>query len=94
MGYRIMYDKYGKARHYKTRKSRLSKSLTAAICLVLSVAILSLTGLGKWIRSFIMPGVSDAAFTVLVEDLRSGESITDAVSAFCAGVVDNAQLGE
>lgn len=94
MSYRIEYDSFGNAKRYTGKKRTLPKEVLIGIGSVLVIAILLYTGLWQQLRSFFMPDVSEMAFTVLVEELRSGESVSDAVTAFCEEVIENADISE
>lgn len=94
MGYRIEYDTSGNAKFYSGQKRRLPKGLLAGIGAAGILAVIFFSGLGEHIRNFFLPDVSEAALTALVEDLRSGESLSDAVTAFCEEVIENADLAE
>ncbi len=91
MGYKITYDNAGNARFYSNNSRKLPKWAITLCCAIMLTAVLIYAGGGKFLRNFFMPGVSDAALSALAEDLRSGESLLDAVSAFCSEVVNNAK---
>ena len=95
MGYRICYD-WGEAPETRTGKGR---SRLPAMIAGFFLIFLLLTGL-FWprgtakLRKLILPGdeaVTGQALTVLVEDLRAGEPVGDAVRAFCGEILTHAQ---
>ena len=92
MGYKIAY-KGGKSVKFNTKSSRiLPKKAITFSCLIILTAVLIYAGAGKYLRNFFMPGLSDAALSSLAEDLKSGVSLKDAVSAFCSGVIEDAGI--
>lgn len=91
MGYKIAYEKGGKVKFYTENNRKLQKKAATFSCLLILVAVLIYAGAGKYLRSFFMPGVTDAAFTALADDIRSGEGISDAVTAFCMDIIENAK---
>lgn len=91
MAYKIAYENGGKVRYFTERCRKSTKGWIVASCAIIMTAVMLYAGAGKYLRSFFMPGVTDAAFASLTEDIRNGESISDAVTAFCAGVIENAK---
>ena len=95
MGYRVEYKSFGEEK--KLPKVRKYKSAVLAAALVLSLTggalTVKLTGL-PWVQKYLLPGdpeVTAAALEQMVEDLRSGHSLGDAVTAFCREIMENAQ---
>ena len=95
MGYRVEYKSFGEEK--KLPKVRKYKKAVMAAVLVLTLTggalAVKLTGL-PWVQKYLLPGdpeVTAAALEQMVEDLRSGYSFTDAVTAFCREIMDNAQ---
>lgn len=88
MHYRIVY---GKEKRHFPRLTKRQKTLiaTGAVCAALAVVCL-LFG-----TQWLLPGdpqVSSAALENMVDALRSGESLADAVTAFCQEIVANAKV--
>lgn len=74
MGYRIIYSR---------KKFRLTKrSKTMIISLVICAMLL---GLGYLYR----PEIPESALENMAQSVRSGESIKDAVTAFCREIIEN-----
>lgn len=62
-------------------------------CVLLFVVFLGSAGY----LDFLIPGdkeVTTAAFESMVEDVRAGESVKDAVAAFCLEILDSAQTDD
>ena len=79
MGYRIIYGKE------KRRISRQSKALIVmiAVCAALIAA-------ACFVKSEVqLPG---EALERMVQSVQAGESLSDAVTAFCREIVDNAKM--
>ncbi len=98
MGYRIEYGQtITKVKlKEKVRNIRIEWLLKtiAAGCVLLFLAFLW----GKEnVRTFFIPGDPDVtghAAKCFVEDVRNGESISDAFAAFCMEIIENAGLPE
>lgn len=96
MGYRIVYES-AIVKKTKIRRVTSPKQYIIIGSLVL-LMLLSICWLG-WnktnIRRYLLPGdpdITGAAIEELIEEIRSGTSVTDAVSAFCKEIVDHAEL--
>lgn len=88
MGYRITYGDGLQ----KTKLLPQSKKNKAGYAVVIAVLIFALIlGSGLWRKH--LPGdacVTERALHELVTDLREGETVLDAVTAFCKEILDNA----
>jgi hypothetical protein len=76
MGYRIIYGK---------EKRRLNKG-TKKLIITILVSFL-LIGFAYFCR----PRLPEAALENMVDAVRDGETLTDAISAFCREIIDSAQ---
>lgn len=76
MGYRIIYGK---------EKRRLSKGAKTFISVILACA--SLIGFAYFCR----PELPETALENMVDAVRDGEPLSDAISAFCREIIDGAQ---
>ena len=91
MGYRITYGQdVIKSKLPPDRKKLVFRRiiLAALACVAVALALSSAT-----IRHYLLPGdpvVTERALQELVSDLRSGEKVSDAVTAFCQEILDNA----
>ncbi len=93
MGYRIEYDKLGKLPQ-PARKHRKGVFAVILVLLLVCGAIAVKSAGLDWVKEFLIPGdpeITAAALDTLVEDLRSGEGLAEAVRAFCQEIIDNAQ---
>lgn len=93
MGYRVDYRPIKKIRRAEKRRSGLA-AMTALWFLI----FLLLTN-GLWprgaevLQSVLIPGdpeITTAALKSLVEDLKAGEPLADAVESFCITVIQEA----
>ncbi len=67
--------------------------IAVSICTV--VMLLSATGYLEKFKEWIIPGdaeVTEAALSTLVEDLKQGDSLDDAITAFCQEILDHADI--
>ena len=91
MGYRITYGQTVMKTDLLTerKKSTVKKWICSALlCGVLVFALSSGT-----IRRYLLPGdpvVTERALRELASDIYSGEKVSDAVTAFCREILDNA----
>lgn len=86
MGYRIIY---GKKKRRVLQPQKATKLLIYAIvaCVILFVFV----GLGQ--KGILSPDESSAvALENMVQSVRDGANISDAVVAFCREIIDNANL--
>ncbi len=95
MGYSICYNPETSYKFPIQRKQgrRGIWLLTAGIVLLMVVFCMNAT-LRTAVLDFLLPGdpaVTQAAFSDLVEDVRSGESVPDAVTAFCREIIIHGQ---
>lgn len=95
MAYRIDYGTAGN--HRKTLHRQLPKSLIKTSLLVLALIAGAVTvkvvGL-TWVRDVLLPGdpeVTASALQNMTDGLRNGDSLLDAVTAFCREIIANAQ---
>lgn len=98
MGYRIQYDPKMN-RKFQARASHTTrKGWSAAIILILAfVLVVGFVGMdgGSKLKSWLLPGdaeVTEAALSEMMDNIRAGESFSDAVTAFCMEIIENAQI--
>ena len=91
MGYKIMYASFGEEK--KMPKGRGSWNKVAALLLVAVLLLGAMTVKNKglrWVKDYLLPGdpaVTAAALEDMVTDLREGDSLFDAVTAFCREIM-------
>ena len=95
MGYRIEYESHGDVRKpLKLRHSRANISIIVLVlALVAGAMAIKHTGL-TWVQEVLLPGdpaVTAAALENMVDNIKSGDSIPEAVATFCQQIVDNAK---
>ena len=94
MAYRIDYSSAGNQR--KPMHPRLSapviKTTLFVVAVIAGAVAIKTIGL-TWVRDILLPGdpeVTAAALQNMTDGLRSGDSLLDAVTAFCREIVANA----
>lgn len=94
MAYTVQYKSVGKRKYpTKVKKARKLRTATVAACLLLLLIVLNIGTVREQIESFLLPGdpdVTQAGFSQLVEDVKQGESVVDALADFCTFIVENA----
>lgn len=95
MAYRVEYKSFGEEKKQTKAQNHKRAIIAASLVLALTGGALTvkLTGL-PWIQKYLLPGdpdVTAAALEQMVEDLRSGSNIGDAVTSFCKEIMGNAQ---
>lgn len=98
MGYRITYESFGEEKKMPANKRRNSVIAAGILvaALILGAFTVKHTGL-RWVQEYLLPGdpaVTAAALEGFAQDLREGESIKAAITAFCweimaSGVADD-----
>ena len=86
MAYRITYDTF-------KMKRVIKRKIGAGIWLV-TAAIISVCFFANRKTDFLLPGdpqVTSAALEQFAEDLQTGQGLSDAVTAFCQHIIENAQ---
>lgn len=94
MSYRITYTSFGeeKKRPAGNRKWTGVMAAVLVIALVFGAIAVKNTGL-RWVQNYLLPGdpaVTAAALEGMIEDLKNGDSLGNAVTAFCREIVDHA----
>lgn len=93
MGYRIEYGQAPRKRRPFFEKYRVPV-LTAVFLLLFALAVKLYWPAGADVlRSVFLPGDPSAtqeAFAALVEDLRAGQTFSDAAAAFCREIIADA----
>ena len=93
MGYRIAYESFGEEKKFPTywrRKSAIAAGLLVIVLVVGAVSV-KYTGL-RWVQDYLLPGdpaVTAAALENFAQDLKEGESVKDAITAFCREIMDH-----
>lgn len=93
MSYRIVYGPEIK------RKTPVEKRWKIWLASGIGAALILLGISGKWnvLQKFFLPGDADvtgAALQGMVDDLKNGDSFSEAVTAFCKVIVENAEIME
>jgi hypothetical protein len=79
--------------------SQMGKRTKRILCIGASICaamiLLSATGGVNRVKEWILPGnaqVTEAALDNLVTDLKEGEKLEDAITAFCQEIIDHAKI--
>ncbi len=91
MSYRVEYNP---EKHNKYPIPTQKKPKWIFVALVVFVAIFTLQKSEKLqsVRSWLIPGnpeITAAAFSTMVDQVRSGEPVREAVTTFCQEIIDN-----
>lgn len=94
MSYRIEYGPAIPPQYIKKRRSPLRlQIMTAACLLVFSLLVRQFFPAGiQELRHILLPGaptVTQEALDTLMDDLRDGEPLSDAFTAFCVYIIDH-----
>jgi len=96
VGYTIQYGPAGKAETAWHAKRRKKSGAVLAVCvLVIVFAVLALSGNFEQIKNYLIPGdpeVTKAAFAQFTEDIRQGDTVGDAITAFCREIIEGAEI--
>lgn len=94
MGYRIQYTTEGHTRTELYRTPFPLRTLLALFLLLISISMRLLWPTGTQLLSNYLlpidPSQTEVAFLSMVEDLRQGESVQNALTAFCIDILDEA----
>ena len=96
MAYQISYGPV-KTKHPVARRAKTGRWLLLTLCAAALVVGLQVSEVGKTVWNWILPGdpqVTGAALDTMVEELKEGNSVGEAVTAFCREIIENAQLPE
>ena len=88
MSYQINYDPTRANRFYTAKRKKIPVWLMTALCIGIATLLLN-----NEFRSLLIPGdpqVTSDAFSELTQELAEGESVKEAVTAFCKQIIDNA----
>ena len=96
MGYTIQYGPAGNAETAWYAKRRKKSGAVLVVCvLVIVFAVLALSGNFEQIKNYLIPGdpeVTKAAFAQFTEDIRQGDTVGDAITAFCREIIEGAEI--
>lgn len=90
MGYHIQYSPQMNHKYPVVKKKRTVRN--ACIALACCMLLFSVALTRDKLRSWLFPGdpaVTDAAIDQMVETLRAGDGLQEAISVFCMEVLEN-----
>ena len=91
MGYKINYLPQGDMIIYKRKRQRVGTKKVGYVGTILVIIAVLLAGIQKEnVLRLIIPGdpeVTKAAFSEMTEELKRGESMQDALTAFCRSIL-------
>ena len=94
MAYNIRYVSFGEEKK-QPKDTQLRNRIVAGllvVVLLIGAMTIKLGGL-RWVTEYLLPGdpaVTAAALEGMVLDLREGENLYDAVTAFCREIMEHA----
>ncbi len=93
MGYQIAYDSVGGVP--QKPKKRWTGILAVAVVLLIVAGAMTVKNVGlEWVQEVLLPGdpsVTAAALEGMAQDLRSGESVVEALRNFCQEIMRHAE---
>lgn len=96
MGYRIDYGQPSDKRYPAFRRpNHLASMICGALVLFLLLTNAFWPSGRELLRDLFIPGdpeVTSEAFSALIEDVRAGEDVSEAVTAFCREILSDDQM--
>ena len=97
MGYKITYCSFGEEKKQPKQKQAWKRFTAVGLVMMLVLGALAVkhTEL-PWVQKYLLPGdpaVTAAALEGMLADLKDGDSLKDAVTAFCREIVEHAENG-
>lgn len=92
MGYVIEYSPQDKRKYPITGNKRKGKRYVRWFLILVVLVCSLIPGIRTRAVNLLIPGddeVTKAAFQIMTEQLRAGEPVNDAVTAFCQEILDN-----
>lgn len=90
MGYRILYDNGEILLEHKTSKRNHGIWISALFICLLLFGVIKLFGWEE-MKNILLPGSTEAAISGLVARIRTGESVKNAITAFCNEIIGYAK---
>lgn len=97
MGYQIMYSPEDNHKYPAYKPVRKNKWVIPAVLTAVLLAAAARPQVRSALENWLIPGdkdVTKAAFSLMLEDIRTGEPVSQAVSAFCREILENGKTGE
>ena len=95
MGYKIAYASFEKEKKQTNDVGWRNRILAVLLVTVLVAAAVTVKRKSlPWLSAYLLPGdpaVTAAALEDMVTDLREGDSLYDAVTAFCREIVEHGE---
>ena len=96
MGYRVVYGKTLEKTQFKDKKQQTTKQIAVwAVALFAAIGICWIGWSHPDIRHYLLPGdpeITGEALDQLIDNIKDGDSLSDAVTAFCKEIIDSAPL--
>ena len=93
MGYRILYDNDNIQIATVGTKKPFSRIIAVLLIFMLIVGGLKTIGWDS-LKYYLLPGdphITETAFCSMMESIRTGEPVKDAVTAFCVEIIEHAR---
>ena len=98
MGYMIYYGKECEAEHnWNTRSNGRHKRRIIAAVIICAALLAAAMGKTDAMQNLLIPGnpeVTKAAFAQFSDDIRNGEHLDEAITAFCREIINHAVTAE
>lgn len=94
MSYRVEYNISGNTKVVNTDRERRYKWMGRIACVFVICAVLIHGIVSKWIWDVLFPGYNETTVSAadnMIAQIRDGEPIGDAVTAFCKEIIANGQ---
>ena len=82
---------------FKPLRKRVKRKILTFVAIAFTVIGITQAVGSDAVKEFLLPGdpaVTEAALTGMIEDIRAGESVGDAITAFCREILDSAGIYE
>ena len=92
MGYKIMYSPEDNNKYPTGQSGRKHKWLLPVIIILALLMSIRTAQVRDRLEEWIIPGndqITKAAFSVMIDEIRTGEPVTEAVTAFCRVIIEN-----
>lgn len=96
MGYRIQYDPE-QNKKYPSKVRAIKQKYLLLTAVMIAGFVLGVLGIknSNALKRMLLPGdpqVTESAFNAMVTDIRAGESVGDAVTAFCLEIMKHGKI--
>lgn len=97
MGYRIMYSPEDDHKYPACRPGRKNKWVLPTLLAAVIFVTMATPSMRNWLERWLIPGdpqVTKGAFSMMIDEIRSGEPLGEAVSTFCREILNDGNKEE